>query len=299
VFFEYGMCVALVLSKITLRKKIMHILRILAAATLLTSSSTVLATVDSFNIDFENFVNNTGGTRDIQHGRVMDNEYRNLFGLGSGVAISGINNDNGPDLAVAFDSNLRGTRDHDLQGPFAEFDGNVYDDTASQATFSPGNILIIQENSYGCSDGVCDAPDDEGTRLGPNTPTGVFVFDFDRPIFLESIDFFDVEQLEAGESGHTRITLLDENGRELFDDLGNPFFSPETGGDYDCINHYATLAFNVAGVSSIQIGIGGSGAIDNIRGSLTNPGVGSVPEPATLALLAAGLFGAGRAKKRS
>ena len=113
----------------------------------------------TIELDFDN-----GGS--IVHGQVIDNEY-------AGIDIWAENEGGGPDLAVAYDSDNRRNyngRDKDLEGaPWAG--GNASDTTDS------GNSLIIQENSRGCGDGVCNRPDDEGSR-----PAGSLYIDFNQAI---------------------------------------------------------------------------------------------------------------------
>ncbi len=200
-------------------------------------------------LDFESYV----------HGQVIDTEYQPI------VTISAQNRSSGPDLAVVFDSTLTGTRDPDLEGTFNSNNPNLADD------FDPGNILIVQENDSGCGDGICNYPDDEGSR-----PAGIITFDFAQAITLESIDFFDVE---GAETANNAIRLFDSAGDEL---LAGAFFTPNTGGD----NLWDQVVFNVAGISKIEVNFGGSGALDNLVYS-----VSEVPVPAAVFLFAPALLG--------
>jgi len=251
----------------------MNHLTTIIAGFLLLSGHTAGAAVQNFVIDFENDSNAT----DIVHGQVIDTEYQNFFGLGSGVSISAINNDdsNADNDAVIFDTNPAadsGNRDADLHAPFNAVNAlfpNLPDN------FLPGNILILQENNIGCADGVCDVPDDEGTRFS-NKPTGVFTFDFDQSVFLETIDFFDVEDAENGTGPHNEITVtLDDQSTRIF-------HTPETGGN----NKYGQVAFNLAGVVKIEVELRGSGGLDNIKGQYGN----NIPEPMSIALFGLGLL---------
>jgi len=92
------------------------------------------------------------------------------------VAISATNLSYGPDYAVVFDSNLL----------------NLAPDT------DLGFMLIIQENAWGCADGVCDLVDDEGSR-----PPGSIEFDFSgvgAGLFTTlQFDIVDVESTTAEE----------------------------------------------------------------------------------------------------
>lgn len=203
-------------------------------------------------IDFEGY----------QHGQIIDNQY-------SGVTISANNIKRNFDYAVAFDSGLSSTEDSDLEAPFYS---NAADRQNQVNGYNPGNILIIQENKNGCADRICNKPDDEGKRAA-----GSFKFEFDKAITLESIDFFDVE---GAETAPNRIELFDAVGGSLA--LGQ-FFVPDTGGD----NLWQQVAFNIAGVSTIIINMGGSGAIDNLTYSIPS----EVPVPAAALLFAPALLG--------
>ncbi|MDC1286486.1 PEP-CTERM sorting domain-containing protein [Gammaproteobacteria bacterium] len=196
------------------------------------------------------------------HGTVVNSQYSPL------VSISAQNIGGGPNLAVAFDSSLNNTRDGDLESPFNSNNPNLADN------FNPGNILIIQENSVGCLDGICDLPDDEGSR-----PGGVIEFRFTKVIELLSMDFFDIETAENGSTLANRIRLFDTADAEI---LPNTFYTPDTGGD----NLWDQILFNqgVTGVARIDVYMGGSGAIDNLVYNV-------VPVPAAVWLFGTALFG--------
>lgn len=201
-------------------------------------------------IDFEGLVN----------GQIVDDEYV----TSDGVTIRGFNTDRATDnMAVVFDSSLSGTADSDLESPFADKIGH------GLGISNPGNILIIHEHPDRCDGFVCDNPDDEGSR-----PAGYFDIAFDREVTLNSIDFFDVEY---GENGNTSKNLITVSGSGTYD----PFYTPWTDGD----NGWTRLDFNLVGVTSLQIKLHGSGAIDNI--SFTDI---TVPAPPVAAMFAAGLF---------
>jgi len=137
-------------------------------------------------LDFEEF------TPTLDHGRIVTSS--------QGVAISATNLSYGPDYAVVFDSNLLGTWDEDLQllspsipgGETGWKSGNLAPDT------DLGFMLIIQENAWGCADGVCDLVDDEGSR-----PPGSIEFDFSgvgAGLFTTlQFDIVDVESTTAEE----------------------------------------------------------------------------------------------------
>ena len=162
-----------------------------------------------------------------------------------------------PNLAVVFDSRLTGTRDPELQDPFS---GPL------EQFFRPGNILIIQENAAGCfDDGICNLPDDEGTR-----PSGALIFEFEIPVELTSLDFFDIENFATNDenSGLTQIRFLDQFDNELFASVD----IPGTGGD----RTWDRLLFDgITGIRKLEVNLYGSGAIDRLEYSV-------VPLPATV-----------------
>jgi uncharacterized protein (TIGR03382 family) len=252
----------------------------------------------------------------LQHGSVVTDQYLADFG----VEISAINKNTGPDKAVVFDSRLSNTADPDLEAPFIDFiqsdfnstsdkneqsfAGDVRDNgTEGPGITKPGNFLILQENSQGCSAPnatLCSNPDDEGSR-----PAGSITIKFSVPVILASIDFFDVKAPDE----------LKENEIQLFSstntaDTISPgqFFTPNTGDDFNwatsslnnttlktylsdnnigrvsTFDRYRFGEMGVAGVRMVTINMGGSGAIDNIKFR-----VQEVSAPASLALLVLGL----------
>ena len=194
-------------------------------------------------------------------GTIIDTEYASV------VDISVINRGGGPNLGVLFDTTAETASggDDDLLGPF-----NTHNPELASG-FVTGNVLIIQEHDKSCDTDVCTNPDDEGSR-----PAGTFIFNFVSVITLESIDFFDVETAENGKTENNRIRLFDSDNNEIPDE----FFTPDTGGD----NMWNQLVFNVEGVKRIELNLGGSGAIDNIRYTV-------IPVPAAVWLFGSGLIG--------
>ena len=197
---------------------------------------------------------------DLATGTIVDSEYASL------VSISIDNLGGGPDLGVVFDSLNPTGGDTDLGGPFNTNNPDLPNG------FIANNVLIIQENSAGCTTLTCATPDDEGSR-----PAGTFFFDFTNLVTLESIDFFDVETAENGTTPNNVIRLFDAADNEI---LPGTFYTPDTGGD----NMWDRLAFDVDGVKRIELNLGGSGAIDNIT-------VTVVPVPPAMWLFGSGLIG--------
>jgi hypothetical protein len=219
-------------------------------------------------LDFEDF-----GIVDFEHGTVVSTQYSPL------VTISADNFTNDVDMAVVFDSNESPTNDDDLEAPFFLTQA---DKDAGLNPFHPGNILIIQENDTGCAaDGICDEPDDEGTRF-TNASTGVITFEFSQAIELLSLDFFDVENLENGSGDKNRIDVWDFDTNAVTK-VGN---TPDTGGD----NLWQQILFDsstdpaLRNVGRIDVYFAGSGALDNLAYKV-------VPVPAAVWLFGTALLG--------
>ena len=106
------------------------------------------------------------------------------------------------------------------------------------ATNNLGNVLILSE-------------DRDGTDPDDNATGGTFVFEFDGPARVDSLDLLDVE-------GGAWIKLYDMNG-----DLINQVEVSPTGN-----NGQVHQAINTDGVVRMTVEINGSGAIDNLNFAL-------------------------------
>lgn len=179
-------------------------------------------------------------------GTIINNQYADL-------TVSAVNNGSGPDVAVTFDTNNPTGGDFDLV----------------PTSYDPGNVLIIHETNN-CNASSCDNPDDAASG-------GIFYLDFTSAVTLESIDFFDIEASENGQTPSNAIKLFDAANNEI---MANTFYVPGTGGD----NTWDQLAFNVDGVKRIELNISGSGAIDRVAFS-------RIPVPAAVWLFGSGLIG--------
>lgn len=196
-------------------------------------------------------------------GQIMDDEYFTTFGVT--IAATTVRAA-APDVAVIFDSNNPTGGDSDLGAPFAPGPGNAF------GPISPGNLLILQEHDT-CDAEFCTEPDDEGAR-----PAGTISFTFERAVFIDSLDFFDIE---GSESDIGTVVLYSLGGVEIAS-----FTIPDTGGD----NHWQRLLIGVGEVGAIDINMGGSGAIDNLQFA--------VPLPAGLPLMLGALSILGMTRRR-
>lgn len=194
-------------------------------------------------------------------GQIMDDEYFTTFGVT--IAANSIPA-SAPDVAVIFDSNNPTPGDEDIGAPFAPGAGNPF------GSSSPGNLLILQENDT-CGPDFCTDPDDLAAR-----PAGTITFTFERPVFIESLDFFDIEGPEIGD-----VVLYSLGGVEI---TSLPI--PDTGGD----NKWQRLLIGIDGVGAVEVNLGGSGAIDNLAYV--------VPLPAGLPLMLGALSILGLTRRR-
>ena len=197
------------------------------------------------------------------HGEVIDLQLQ-------GVTIEAHNTGGGPDLAVVFDSNRTGTRDPDLEAASGGQDlwsgGNLMGTDL-------GGILILQENSWGCGDGICNKPDDEGSR-----PAGSITFAFEAAILSFGLDLIDIEDhgnemgalVFEGSTGSQSIAFSDLLPAGLIGD--------NSANRVDPID---VLGLGIGTVNRVRVELGGSGALDNV--SYTTHTL--VPEPSTATLL--------------
>jgi hypothetical protein len=219
-------------------------------------------------LDFDSFEN----------GQIINDEYLASYG----VSIDSLNYRDGgiEGRQVAFNTLNNSSNDNDL-----EFNNsnNDYNDSNSKFSYSalnlenyqgssnPGNVLILQENSTGCEDGVCNEPDDEGRRAA-----GYFEFNFSSIVSILNIDFFDVEDSANQDAKYYAIHFFDQDNNEIH----NNHFVPSMDD-----GQFVRMAFSgVDNVKRLVLNMPGSGAIDNLAFRATE-----VPEPSTFAVLGVAL----------
>jgi hypothetical protein len=237
---------------------------ILCLTTLLSFSFTAHAAINV--LDFDSF----------QNGQIVDNQYL----ASHGVSIDSVNYKGNEDdvlgLQVAFNTLNNNSRDNDLEFNNNNNDYNDIDSAYSYTALNmpgysgasdPGNVLILQENNEGCSDGICDTPDDEASRAA-----GYFEFSFTSLVSILNIDFFDVEDKAGQDQKFYAIQFFDGDNKEIHKNNYVP-----TMGDGQFVRQAFT---GIDNVKRLVLNMPGSGAIDNLAFRTAE-----VPEPGTLAIL--------------
>jgi len=234
---------------------------------------------------------------ELQHGEIVGNQF-----AGMSVSIIAGNVGGGPSFAVAFDSDLPfGSPlhgDNDLL--FRDRNGNEGWSRGNIEGVPLGNLLIIQENDIGCFDGICDLPDDEGSR-----PAGLLRFDFEISVLDFGFDLVDVEStsMEGGSISFYDLNP-DTGGFKLVNIPMTDFLDGVAGIELGDRSANRIAPFTLADIQAmradfeeidrVEINLGGSGAVDNVNFT-------PVPEPTTAVLLGLGLAGlasSGRRRQR-
>ena len=212
----------------------------------------------------------------LTHGEIV----RSLDGIT--ITAESFNPNLDVDYAIGFDTRATGTRDRDLEASGTASlwsGGNIADEALNL-------ILIIQENGFGCGDGFCDRPDDEGRRAAGN-----LTFDFATPLLDFGFDVVDVESATAengmvfffadgDDTADARVEFMD------FVTAGSGFYDPSISYGDNTANRISPITAEALGIASFQrvtITMGGSGGVDNLAFT-------SVPEPTTVVLMAMGLL---------
>ena len=250
---------------------------------------------------------NAGWSEQIDLNQYSHGTIINGVDLGS-VIIDGDNFHNSLDHVVIFDTNLRNTRDTDLQGPNGS-SGSWARGNLSQSSETLGNILILQEvdrNFAGYTDGSQTAvkkPDDEGRRSGGTNPgAGEITFNFNSQVNSFGFTLIDVE--ETGEfNSETGFFAMFSDGNKTtkvsFADLidsNSIYYDPSIKFGNNSANRIEALTAAELGLERIQyatINLGGSGGVGQLN-------VTGVPSP-TAAIAGVAIMGVllGRRGKRN
>ena len=204
----------------------------------------------------------------LQHGEIVNSQ------LAPMLMISGVNNAKTFNLVSAFDTNLSGTSDDDLEGP-PWAGGNLAIDNEN---VNLGNVLILAENNTGAGDGILDNPDDEGSR-----PAGSITFSFSQAIGSFGFDLVDIEGVVL-EGSSLDFSL---NGQSVgsvglgdFTDINSSLYDASIVFGNNHANRFSPITSADLGslFDEVTLNLGGSGAIDNIV----------IPSPGAITLLSMG-----------
>lgn len=219
---------------------------------------------------------------ELQRGEIVTNQYASgIPGASStSVAISATGGE--ADITVAFDTNNATTGSNNGVGS-NDGDSDLshqFDNTSTNF----GNILVVQEDFDGTTS--CGGSSCLGGGIIPDDAIGgSIIFDFgDTPTDLTSIDYFDIENT-GGDGLVLEITYEDSSTvSQQLAAVGNH--------DWGIFN-FGNLGLNVAKLVAV---FGGTGAIDNLRGS--DRPTTTVNEPGTLAIFLTGLVAFGLYRRR-
>jgi len=195
----------------------------------------------------------------------------------------------GNHLGIAiFDGSFGGV--NDVAGP----------DSDQDLVVGSGNILILQNNNFPTQTvpGIFDTANDDETG-------GIFFFDFDNPVYMNSIDLIDINgggnltvTMRDSATGTRTYTVPDDwtgdimAGFQGWQTLDLTTLLPQIGVGFG--NPVATAAdaggFDAFDVVQVEIAFSGSAGLDNVS---------FVPEPSTALLVGLGLTALGLRRKKA
>jgi len=214
----------------------------------------------------------------LTHGEIITTQFSDV-----GMSIEAENFQFAGAMPIAFNSNLLGTSDPDLQGP-SWAKGNIAPGT------NLGNLIIIPENMVDANgDGIVDDPDDEAAR-----PAGDLKFTFADVMTGFGFDVVDMEGPVREMTSLEFLLFGDSVATVDFNEFvtpGSDFYDPTVKFGNNSANRISVItadALGISGFTSVVIHVGGSAAYDNIV---------VIPAPASGLLLGLGGFAAIRRRR--
>lgn len=162
-----------------------------------------------------------------------------------------------------------------------------------------GNILIVQNDAYAhqSTPGFYDTPNDEEQG-------GTLTFEFRTAVELLSVDLIDIDANGPADvilydiQGYTRTFAVGASwtrdihaqGPKGWDTLDLTSLAPQVGEGGGVATAWQDPLFNASRVTRLTVSFGGSAGLDNVS---------FIPAPSGLAVLAAGVAGLGRRRRRA
>jgi len=231
------------------------------ATSWLASAIAALALVGTARADTIDFSTDGEGNT-LSAGDIVDDEFASL-----GIHVT--THDPVRHPAMIFDSSSPTGGDPDLGAPNRDFGGPGIGSggglgAPGENAFPLGNLLIISE------DGDTGDPDD-------NAAGGTLVFTFDFGLRVGRIGLLDID----GNEGGATVTAYDQLGNVIASVPSAPLGN----------NSFQLIDLGVEDVGRLEIGFPSSGGVASVE-------VSHSPEPATLALVGAGLAGGALIRRR-
>ncbi|HED53387.1 MAG TPA: hypothetical protein ENJ00_04210 [Phycisphaerales bacterium] len=221
----------------------------------------------------------------LVHGEIITNQFADV-----GLQISAVNFQLPGAMPIAFDSQMLGTSDPDLQGP-SWATGNLAPDTVL------GKVIIVPENMVDADgDGIVDDPDDEGSR-----PAGEIVLTFDDVMTGFGFDVLDVEGV-VQEMSSVEFFLFDTSVASIsfneFTDPNSEYYDPTIVFGDNSANRISPITVNSGGPLGAGQGSGFNKVVLHLGGSSAYDNFVIIPTPSGAAVLILGGLGFGTRRRR-